>query len=81
IVAWDLHAKRRLRLVAVRRKALDDAYDALASAEDIAGRAVDNMLNEPPSPSRDSHIERCKQRAYFYGRAKSFVASIPVDRL
>ena len=25
IVAWDLHAKRRLRLVAVRRKVLEEA--------------------------------------------------------
>lgn len=66
----DRHEKK----VKVRQKALSEATNALRSLAHIADSAEHRAKT-------GSEALEAKQRAYYYGRAASIVASIPVDRL
>jgi hypothetical protein len=81
IIAYGYHTQRRDVLVRVRTKALNDAFDALAGLEDVATRTADSLMNQPKSKERDFEVRARRMRAYYYGRSKLIVASIPIDRV
>jgi hypothetical protein len=60
-----------------RRRALEEAAEALQSLADIAEDAMEIYLDE----GRVIEAEGSSIRHYHYGRAAQIVRSIPVDRL
>jgi hypothetical protein len=76
LIAWALY-RDRFDALAAREKALGEARDALKSLSDIAGLAARQYEDE----GKGDAAQETYTRAYYYHRAASIVASIPVDRL
>ena len=81
IIGYDLHATRRKRMVRVRQKALDDAYNALKGIAHAAEVSDDALSRDRQSPPIVALRAEARSRARYLGRAAQVVASIPVDRL
>lgn len=76
IVIFAVWADQRDKKVAVRQKALSEATNALRSLASVATKASKDTEGRNPFT-----VARAEERAYYYERVASIVASIPVDRL
>lgn len=81
IVAYDLHARRKARFVAVRLKTLAEAIEVIASPARIAEHAAYKYAGERPGFEQKRRLKAAEARAYYYRRAEGMIRSIPVDRL
>lgn len=75
IIIYGTWSENRDTAKHARKKALDEAAAALRSMADVAGDAVESRRREGLS------YTVAADRAYYFQRAASIVASIPVERL